>query len=594
MMKKLISQPYFWALVAVILVGAFLRFYNFEPWLHFELDQSRDALVIDEGYKGSFLDMPLLGPRAAGAFLRLGPAFYYLQYVSGLIFGQDPAGIAYFVPIFGTLSIAFVYFFLRRGFPRFESILLTLLFSVSLYAVMYSRFAWNPNLLVFFVTSGLYALLRSVGEKERYPGRWFIAAIALLALATQFHFMAFLSMPIITVLFLLIKRPRFSWKAWVGALVAVLFLYLPMVLNEYKAGFTNTQQFFGAVTEKSEKEDRNILEKAVRNVTEYSQHSVVILTGFEGSTIPAVIIQKDEIGTVCRDKCDDGKWYGMTALALFLLSLMAVARARFRSRTNNEKDFYDLALIWFGVSFLIFLPLSYAVAPRFYLLVTPLFFIFLGILVQTTTEKLSLRNARVVFAVVIILLVVCNGNFITKRFSEMKRAMTEQVNSAPDRILKEQIRVTLEQQEMIADFFKSRQEATGYPIYMHSDPQYRRSLKYVMDMKGVQNEVLSLTNIYREGEYYLVLRYRDDYESAIRKYREPYEIGEFKSFGTLMMIQLLPKPESFAGDRQVFEEEEVKNDTPSEAPRYTWREFLEGDDQGLKEEGTEEGEDLEN
>jgi hypothetical protein len=525
--------------------------------------------------------------------LRLGPAFYYLQYVSGLIFGQDPAGITYFVPILGTLAIAFVYFFLRRGFPRFESILLTVLFSVSLYTVMYSRFAWNPNLLVFFVTAGLYALLRSVGEHERYPGRWFVAAIALLALATQFHFMAFLSMPIITVLFLLIKRSRFSWKAWVGALVAVLFLYLPMVLNESKAGFTNTQQFFGAVTEKSEKEDRNILEKTVRDVTEYSQHSIVILTGFEGATIPSVILQKKEIGTVCNDKCDEGKWYGVAALVLFLLSIAALIRARFRSRTKNETDFYDLTIIWFGVSFLIFLPLSYAVAPRFYLLVTPLFFTFLAILIRTATEKLSLQNARIVFAVIIILLVAGNVYFITQRFSEMRRAMTEQVKSAPDRILKEQIRVTLEQQVMIADFFKSRQQATGYPIYMQSDPQYRRSLKYVMDKKGVQNEVLSLTNIYKEGEYYLVLRYRDDYESAIRKYREPYEIGEFKSFGTLMMIQLIPKPESFAGDRQVFEEEE-KNTTPTEAPRYTWREFLEGDAQGLKEDGAEEGEEIDN
>ncbi len=67
-------------LAAIILVGVFLRAYNFSDWLHFELDQARDARVIDEGLKGSFLDLPLLGPKAAGTALRLPPGFYYLEY----------------------------------------------------------------------------------------------------------------------------------------------------------------------------------------------------------------------------------------------------------------------------------------------------------------------------------------------------------------------------------------------------------------------------------------------------------------------------------------------------------------------------------
>ena len=593
-MKNLLSKPYVWALVVIVLVGAFLRVYQFEPWLHFELDQSRDALVIDRGFAGSFFDLPLLGPKAGGTFLRLGPAFYYLQYLSGLVFGADPAGIAFFVPLLGTVAIVFVYLLLRRAFTRFESLALSLLFSVSVYTVLYSRFAWNPNLLIFFMPAGMYALLRAVDGTERYPGRWFVAAIALLTLATQFHFLAFLSAPIITAVFLLWKRPRYSWRAWLGALLVALALYVPMILNETKAGFTNSQEFLGAVTEKSTKEERNLIEKTIRNATEYSQHAIVVLTGFEGSTIPAVVVNGEEIGTTCRDKCDEGKLYGITGFVLLVLSVIALFWVRFRKTASlsvQAKDFYDLMIIWLGVSFLIFLPLSYGVAPRFYLLVTPLFFVLTGVLLRTLSLRLPEQKRMMVFGIGVGLLVVSNLFFLEHRFSELKRAETEAVNSRPDRILKEQVRVTLEQQQQVANFFEARQKESGYPIYMYSDPQYRRALKYVMDQKGIQNDVLSIGTVYREGEYYLVLRNRDDYEPSLRKYRESYEIGEYKQFGTLTMIQLLPKSEKITDERQQFGEPE-KPSTNKDAPRYTWRELFAG--QGAQQAEDDDGEVSEN
>lgn len=582
-MKKFFSQPYVLLLGAILVVAAFVRFYQFEPWLHFELDQSRDALVIDEGYKGNFFDLPLLGPKAGGTFLRLGPAYYYLQYISGAIFGETPAGIAFFIPILGTLAVVFVFLLFRRAFTRPESLFLTLLFSVSVYTVLYSRFAWNPNLLIFFMPAGMYALLRSVGTDERYPGRWFVAAIALFTLATQFHFLAFLALPVITVLFLILKRPKFSLKAWSLALGVAVLLYLPMILNESKAGFTNTQEFLGAVTEKSNKEEHNIFEKTIRDVTEYSQHGIVVLTGFEGSTMPAVILQKDEIGTVCRDKCDDGKFYGMAGLLLFALSVIALAWLRFRSKAgaaesnSDRQDFYDLMLIWLAVSFLIFLPLSYGVAPRFYLLVTPLFFVLLGIGVKYVVSFLPENKRLLTFGAIIMLFVLSNLAFLHNRFSELQRAKTEAVDSRPDRILKEQIRVTLEQQEAVSAFLQGRQQATGYPIYMSSDPQYRRSLKYVMDKNGVQNDVIANTTIYKEGEYYLVLRVRGDYEPALRKYQESYDIGEYTPLGTLMIIQLIPKPDKITDVRQDFSIVEKPSNSKA-APRYTWREFFEKQD----------------
>lgn len=582
------------AFIGVLLLGFGLRFYNFGPWLHFELDQARDARVADAAFEGSFPDLPLLGPKAGGTFLRLAPGFYYLQYLSGLVFGQDPVGIALFVAVFSFLSLPFFYLLMRRVFPRAESLGLTAVFAASVYVVLYGRFAWNPNLLVFFTIFGFYALLRAVDQQEAHRTRWFLLAAFSLALSTHFHFLAFLGVPTIVAAFLILKRARFTWKAWLGALLIAGVLYLPMVLNEIEAGWTNTQEFLGAITEKSSKENHNLIEKGIRNVSEYSQNGVVVLTGFEGSTLPAVIVQPDEFGTVCDAKCDRGKWYGVLGALFFLAGVLSFVGAWWRARDRQVSDFYLLAILWLGVSFMLFLPLSYGIAPRFYLLVTPLFFIMLGTLSAALRKRIGEKRYRALFWLIIGLLILSNLTFLHTRFSELGRAATENVNSAPDRILKEQIRVTLEQQQAVVAFFKERQEKTGYPIYMFSDPQYRRALKYLMERSGIQNDVLGFSGIYRQGEYYLVLRQRGDFESALRKYRTNYEVGEFRAFGTLMVIQMTPKPEAIAGERQDFSIVEKPADSKA-PPRYTWREFFQrqNDDSLDKDDLLDESEDKE-
>ena len=549
--------------------------YQFENWLHFELDQARDARVVDEAFQGDFFDLPLLGPKAGGTFLRLGPAYYYLQYASGLVFGDTPSGVAFFVPILSLLAIVAVYLLFRRGFALYESLALTLLFTVSVYVVLYGRFAWNPNLLIFFIPVGLYALLRVVDRGEQFKGRWFLAALFFLTLATQFHFLAFLALPVITAVFLLLKRPIFSWKYWVSGLVIALVLYSPMMLNEWAAGFTNTQEFLGAITEKSSKENHTFLEKLVRNTTEYAEHGIIILTGFEGATMPAVIIEPGEFGTVCDAKCDKGKWYGIAGLILFGLSFLALLRTRFKEAKGNARqaDFHDLILIWLVVSFLIFFPLSYGTAPRFYLLVTPVFFILLGILLKNIAFFLPPKARMTFFLGGVLVFVLLNLAFLHIRFDELNRASTEQVESKPDRILKEQIRVTLEQQRAVVAHFKERQKTSGYPIYMFSDPQYRRALKYLLEREGVQNDVLGFSGIYQEGEYYLVLRQRSDYEAVLRKYLESYVVKSQQSFGTLTVFELTPKPEKIQGVRQDFSIVEKPADSKA-PPRYTWREFF--------------------
>ena len=148
-------------LVAIIGFGFFLRSYHFSDWLHFELDQARDARIVDDGLRGDFFDLPLLGPKAGGTTLRLPPAFYYLEYWSAFVFGGTPAGIAVLGMLLSTASIGVFFLLLRRYFSLFLASSLTLLFAVSEFFVMYGRFAWNPNLIPFF-------LFLNAGTKQNF------------------------------------------------------------------------------------------------------------------------------------------------------------------------------------------------------------------------------------------------------------------------------------------------------------------------------------------------------------------------------------------------------------------------------------------
>lgn len=579
-------------LIVLFAVGIFLRTHNFSDWLHFELDQARDVRVVDAALLGNATDLPLLGPKAGGTFLRLGPGFYWLEYLGALLFGGAVVGGAAIIALFSILSLPLFYLIVKRFFRPWLAIGLTGLFSVSAFMVMYGRFAWNPNFIPFFTLLGFYALLRAVEPEEGRNGWWLVLAAFAIGMATHMHFLAFLALPTIAVLFLLVQRPRISVKFWCLALALVAFLYVPMALNEYATGGLNTKEFFGALSEKSTKEDHPLIEKAARNVSEFGLHSIVVLSGFEGATFPAIIMKEGVFGTVCDSKCDKGKWYGVAGVLLFGLSVLALGWLWYREQELQKKTLLLLSLLWLGVTFVLFLPLSYGVAPRFFLLNAPLLFILLGVLLESLRQVLSRvkMGGALVSVGVIGFLIITNLSFLTQRFDELSRAGKESVISAPDRILKERVRVTLEQQTTIIDFLEARARKDNVAIYMFSEPQHRRALKYLMEKRGVPNDVLGFSGIYRAGAYFLILRTESNLEDALKKYLPSYTVGTATAFGTLVAIELVPKPEAIMGERQDFSIPE-KNSPSQAPPRYTLREFLErGNDAVVEEEESEETE----
>ncbi|MEI8343320.1 MAG: glycosyltransferase family 39 protein [Candidatus Moraniibacteriota bacterium] len=236
-------------LLLIFVVGIFVRTYNFHDWLRFHKDEARDASIISDIVLNGHA-MPLLGPVVGTTDFKLGPIFYYFQYMSAKIFGLAPDVLAYPDLLCSILSIPFLYLLLKRFFSKNISLLLVAIYAVDFFAIRYARFAWNPNSQPFFLMLFLYAFLEIVSART-YKFRWFWTAVAGIALGVgvQLHILFLLSMPIVTLIFFfyLKKREKMNWKMLFWIVSIALFLNLPQVFSEIGSGGKNTKEFIKVV-----------------------------------------------------------------------------------------------------------------------------------------------------------------------------------------------------------------------------------------------------------------------------------------------------------------------------------------------------------
>ncbi|EKE10993.1 MAG: hypothetical protein ACD_15C00162G0009 [uncultured bacterium] len=567
----------------IFLAGSFLRVYNFSNWLHFELDQSRDAKVVELAVEQGIGNLPLLGPKAAGSFLRLGPAFYNFEYLSAIVFGNTPSGIAAHNLIFSILAIGLFYVFSRRYFDLRISLLLMALFSSSLFLILYSRFAWNPNSLPFFILLAFYALLRAVDREEKRKGMWLMISALALGILTQLHFVAFLGIPTIVVLFLLIKRPSIRWTYWLAAVSIIFAMYLPTIINDIKTGGDNIKEFSKVFAKKSNAGDNTLIEKGIKNYAENSLGYFLMVSSYEKAELPKFRQEGWKMDVVCDRGCRDNLWLGGAAILFFSLGIATLLRKGkeyWFEKSSSQKDFIILLFLWFGVTFVLFTPIAYDFAPRFFLIIAGLPFIFLGLIMEFLQEKISsCKVFLAVFSLLAIFLLAFNWMGVQKRFSELSRAKSEDFEISADRILKEGNRVTLEQQEQITDYMEEKFRENNFPVYVNSEAFYRRSFLYHLEKREIprddfRNSQLAKT-VYRNGNYFLIHPTSSNLESRTKKYLENYEMVEKRQFGTLIVFQLKPKEEAINAVEQIFGPEKKARSASGVPVRCRWNEIFE-------------------
>lgn len=397
-----------WILALIVSVGIFLRAYHFHDWLPFKGDAFRDATLVSNPYREGIESLPLLGPRAAGTMLRLGPVFYYFQYASARLFQSMSAPVlAYPDFFFAVLALPLAYIFVRRYFRVGWALALAGMLSTSFLAVEYSRFAWNPNSTVFFVLLFSLAVFKVYDGALLSPARRYgfaaLAGIAI-AIATQLHFSSFLGLPIVLVLFMLWQWPITKRVISPGViacfLASFLLVYTPVLMSEYFKHGENSRQFISALSSKPSV--HGVMDNVMQATRAFAHQSARILLGI----------------------VDAGRKVTLFVTLFLALGFLANIALLSNEQDISRRSFLRWTLLLMAVYFVLYAPLAYTIdRPRFFLPFLMVPYIYCGYIIlvlQRKFDRPTLFRALAVFGVGVV--IFSNTHSVFTWFSELRES----------------------------------------------------------------------------------------------------------------------------------------------------------------------------
>ena len=138
----------FIALVGVLALAAFLRFYKIEEYMIFLGDEGRDAIIVKDMIdKWHF---PLIGPPTSVGNIYLGPLYYYMMLPPMVLTNFNPVSASVMVAMIGVATVFLVYYLGKTWFGRGAGLLAAYLYAISPVTINYSRFSRNPNPTFFY------------------------------------------------------------------------------------------------------------------------------------------------------------------------------------------------------------------------------------------------------------------------------------------------------------------------------------------------------------------------------------------------------------------------------------------------------------
>lgn len=373
-------------LAGIILIGIFLRTYQFEEWMVFNPDQARDAFLVKEMLEGG--EWPLLGPQSGNTEFKLGPFFYYLEFFSAKIFGLTPAILAYPDLLLSILSILLLFIFLGKYFSKNITLALTFLYAVSFFMVYYSRFAFNPNSIQFYALLFILSLFEILdgGKKEKLT--WSITLGLSVGMGIQLHALLILIMPVCSLIFFAYwcsVEKRFFWKSLLVVFSLVIFLNLPQIISESKTGWSNYSAFLSGAEKRATDEKIGFLDKLSENFLCRAQGYGYITSGLgAGDKCIIMNIPKRIYSNIKLSRA-------LLASVAFGIILLSGGYALLLAKLKMEKDrkrknFLKVLALYAVISFLAFLPVATGISIRYFIVEAFVCFVFLGLWLEQSVS----------------------------------------------------------------------------------------------------------------------------------------------------------------------------------------------------------------
>lgn len=508
-----------WILSAIILLGIFLRAYQFHNWLDFGSDQVNDANRVGAVVEGKS-PWPLLGPDMSNSGkggrhnrFRLGPMYYYFEITSAKIFGNYPDKMAYPDLVFGILTIPLLYVFLRRYFSTDLSLFLSGIYTISFFSLKFSHSAWNVNSIPFFTILFLLSVLELLVSGRKAGWIWAVLAGIALGVGVQLHAIMLVLLPILafSAFVFSMKSDRRAWRKWAAVFLLAIILNGGQIFSEYETHFRNSQIFLSSVDENGNGGGASrMLEKFGMDLDCHVESNAYMLTaiGQDQCDFTMTRIAEDNISKKLSKSIHDPKFLaGLLASIAFSLfgygSLIYLFR---KEQDKRKKYFLGLVTAFSIVSFAVLLPI---IDPQMRYFIHTFFIpiIFLGLILNFFEKKFSKENFKIAGALILIFLMASNFTAIRPVAAEL----LSKTRSAPDAI-------ALGEMESMANYMIKASNHNDQ-IYLISDSAHMnffKSLAYIAAKNNV--DILRAKegeNIPQGGaEFYLGHSYRGDPATA--------------------------------------------------------------------------------
>lgn len=523
----------------VLVAAIFLRTYHFNDWLYFKMDQARDAFLIGNAVENGPEHLPLLGARAGATevekgYLRLGPAYYYFQYLSGALFNSTrPYVFAYPDLFFSIIVIPLLYVFLRLYFSSWISLFIASMYALSFIIIQYSRFAWNPNALPFFailVFFGLLKFLNSPDGKKRviWIGLWALG----LSIGSQLHFFGFFALAGISAMVLFFHYQAWNVKtffqtiAWKKifqygsvALAVFLFLYSPVIISDIVKNGENSINLISALANKPS--DKPLMEKIPENISEQLKYYCLITTS-------------SCYGGTLRDN-----FFPILFTAVIFLGGIAVTVFLWKKTLPGiRKDFLALVVIWAGVFFILSIPVAFQLRPRFFIVVFAVPFILLGFIFEYL-EKIYPPHAKKIAAAITLIVIFSNIQGTRAWFREQELSQRKSIVPKRTLILKRKDGITLGQMDNAISYMYSLRKP-DHTLYFYSKSEYVMPVKYLLFSKNDPALVYFPLKLNGDpkAQYFSIDSVRNEDKALHKKYGNSFTILSSRQFGQLVVHEL--------------------------------------------------------
>jgi hypothetical protein len=527
-----------WLLIVIIAVAIFLRTYEFHDWLTFERDQARDAMMVSDVLEGG-RDWPLLGATMKdsqdkeGNLFSIGPIYYHMQIISAKIFGNHPDKLAYPDLFFSIMSIPLFYIFLRKYFSINISLALSGIYSISFFAITYSRFAWNPNIIPFFTLLFLLSLWEFLIKKEKVEWYWVIFCGLSMGIGVQLHIILLLLFPTMTFLVFLYLL-KINWRTWKIIIIVLLIFVLAntaQFLSEYKTGFSNLEVLYDSVSIADPKGKGEYWKKISANADCHLEANAYMLSsaGKNKCNFPYAKILKNDKSSKLKNEIRTPFFILSIVLASVFSALgyVFLIRGAWFEKERGRRVFLQLLVLYLALSFLVMIPVIDSDHTEFRYFIHTFFvpFVFLGFVLNFLLGKMNKKNLIIVF-LIFSFLIFLNLNSIQK---EANQLWAKNKNDDHFSVLGEV--------KLMADFILDN--SSGKEIYLTGSDGYMsthsKGLEYLTKKQGVGIINLKEGREPPQGKsFFFIAKTSENPEGKIKD----WEVDGYEFFGRVMIYKL--------------------------------------------------------